>query len=194
MPTTVETFDAVSVKNTSQQFFATDGTQEDGTPIGCVGTVGGETEIKEIVKRCEGVETKKKTKPIKMNLTLSAHVKVEVLRKLFGLTNEGLKPGVYSYNANAKAEKFVLTADVVDDFEERTKLIAFPNCVSATGMKFNVENGADEVALTELEFTAYPDSKGKLYYEALVSELDDPSMADTWHTNFDTTLVETTVV
>ncbi|MFC0525776.1 phage tail protein [Pontibacillus salicampi] len=190
MATAVETFDAVSVKNTSIQFIDSDGTQQDGSPIGCVGTIGGETELKEIVKRCEGVEKKKKTKPIKMNLTLSAHVKQSVLRGIFGLSNQGMKPGIYKYSEDADAKDFILTADVIDEFEDVTKLIAFGNCTSATGLKFTVENGADELALMELEFTAYTDDKGNFMYEALIPELDDDTIKDTWHTQFNTSLVE----
>lgn len=190
MATVVETFDAVSVKNTSVQFEGKDGTKEPGEKFGCVGSISGETEMKELVKMCEGVEVRKRTKPLKMNLTLSAHVKVPIIRKVFGLSDANLKPGVYKYSKDAKGKEFTLTADVVDEFEDVTKLIAFPKSVSATGLKFTIENGADEVAELELEFTVYPDEKDNFYYEALTSELDDEIIAQSWHTEFDYSLVE----
>lgn len=192
MVTTVEEFDAVSIENASLQFME-NGAQQPGTKFGCLGTIEGETELKEIVKVCAGIEKGKVTKPIKMNLTLTGHVKVAAIRKLFGLSNEGLKPGIYRYSQNTKGKKFVLTADIIDEFQDVKKLIAFPNCVSSTGLKITVEAGADEVAQLELEVTAYPDSasvNGDFYYDAFVAELDDPSVADTWHTTFDYTLVE----
>ena len=52
-------------------------------------------------------------------------------------------------------------------------MVAFSNCTSTTGFKFKVENGADELAETELEFTALKDSNDDFYYEALVDEVDD---------------------
>lgn len=188
----VEDFDSVSIANASLQFFE-GGTQQPGLKFGCLGTIEGETELKEIIKVCAGMEKGKVTKPIKMNLTLTGHVKVAVIRKIFGLSNDGLKPGIYRYSQNTKGKKFVLTADIIDEFQDITKLIAFPNCVSATGLKITVEAGADEVAQLEIEVTAYPDAvsvNGDFYYDAFVQELDDPSIATTWHQTFDYTLVE----
>ncbi|EAG8839284.1 phage tail protein [Listeria monocytogenes] len=183
MATIIEEFDATRVTNVGTKF------SEDATSIafGCLGSIEGETELLELVKKCGGVETKKKTTPQKMSLTLNGHVKVPVLRDIFGLSNEGLKAGVYSYGADSLSKPFVLTADVLDEFEAQTKLIAFSNCVAATGLKITVENGADEVAEVELEFTAMIDDNRKCYYEAIISELDEAdkdAFVKQWHTNF----------
>lgn len=193
MATIIEQFDAVSIKNASMQFFEK-GQKQPGQKFGCLGTIEGETELKEIVKMCAGQEKGKVTKPIKMNLTLSGHAKVAVLRNLFGLKNEGLKPGVYKYSIDSKGKTFVLTADIVDEFTDVTKLIAFPNCVSATGLKITVEAGGDEVAEIELEITAYPDQENgeDFYYEVFVEELEDPVIAEQWHTEFNYDLVAAT--
>lgn len=187
MATVVETFDAVSVKNTSIQFHDDEG---ESTRIGCVGSISGETEMRELTKRCEGVEVRKRTRPEKMNLTLSGHVKVSVLRKVYGLSNDDLKEGIYKYSTDAKGQEFILTADVIDEFEDVTKLIAFPNCISATGLQFTIENGADEVAEVELEFTVYPNESNDFYYEALVPEMEDDEVQEEWHTDFSYELVE----
>lgn len=194
MPTIVETFDAVSIKNSSVQFFQSNGTKSPGVKFGSVGSIEGETTLKEIIKMCEGVEVKKKTRPEKIDLTISAHIPVAVVREFFGLKTDNLEPGVYAYSTNSKGKEFIYTADVIDEFEDVTKLIAFPKCVSATGFKFAVENGADEVAEMEVEITCYPDEQGNLYYEALVSEIDEFSgIAASWHTNFTYDLVSLTV-
>lgn len=182
-------FDSVSIINASIQFFK-GGTKQDGTKFGCVGQLESETEIIEIVKRCAGVEVKKVSKPQKANVTVSAHIPIDVFRNFFGLTNTGLKPGIYSYGTKSKGQNFVFTADVVDEFEEITKLIAFSNCSSATGLKFTIENGAEEVALLELEYTALPDDRQEIYYEALVPELDDDEVAKDWHKDFTPELIE----
>jgi hypothetical protein len=190
MATVVTEFDAVSIKNASVQFIEA-GVQTPGTSFGATGSIEGETESIIIEKKSAGLTTKSVTKPTKMNLTYSGHFPVAVLRKLFGLSNEGLKPGVYSYGQHSKGTNFVLTADVVDEFEDVTKLIAFPNVSNSTGLKIQaIENGAEEVAQVEFEFTALPDAKGQLYYEALEPEIDDQTVVTQWHTQFNPTLVE----
>lgn len=192
MATIIEEFDAVKITNVSIQFFE-NGLQKPGTKFGCVGKIEGETELTEYTKKCEGVEVKKITKPLKMNNTVSAHIPIKVARNLFGFSNKDLKAGVYSYGADSKGKRFVLTADVVDEFQDITKLVAFSNCVSATGFKLSIENGSDELAELEIEFTAMKDDNGQFYYEALVSELDDPKVEEQWHQVFTPTLVKDTV-
>jgi hypothetical protein len=189
MPTVIQEFDAVSIKNASVQFID-NGTQQPGTKFGCMGSIEGETEGIEIVKKCEGVEVKRKFKPNKMNLTVNAHIPVQVARDFFGLTNADLKPGVWAYGELSKGKQFVLTADVIDEFEDVVKLIAFPNCSNNTGFKISIENGADEVAMLELNFTALKDSLGNLYYESFIEELDDSTVAEQWHTQFTPDLVK----
>lgn len=193
MAVIVEEFDPVKITNASVQFFES-GTQQDGTPFGFIGTLEGETEIREFIKRVEGVEANKISKPEKMNLTVSGHIKVGVARDLFGLTDADLKPGVWAYGANSKGKQFVFTADVLDEFQDKKKLIAFSKCVSATGFAITIENGGDELAEMEIEFTAMQDTEGNFYYEAITDELDDATIADSWHTQFTPTLVKATVV
>lgn len=189
MPTTIiEEFDAVRITNASIQF-KEGGVQSPGEKFGCVGSIGGDTESKAIKKICEGIETKSKTIPQKMNLTISAHIPVAVARKYYGLTNDQLKPGVYSYGSDSLGSDFVFTADVIDEFEDVTKLIAFANCSNAGGYTLNIENGQEEVALLEMSVTALVDANKKFYYEAFVDELEDAAIATTWHTNFTPALV-----
>ncbi|KZE53398.1 phage tail protein [Rossellomorea marisflavi] len=191
MPTVVEQFAPVRITNASVQFYE-GGTQKTGEKFGSLGSVEGETTLKELIKTEEGQEVAKRTKPEKMDLTVSAHIRTSVIRKIFGISSNGLKPGIYKYGQSSKGVEFVFTADVIDEFEDVTKLIAFPKCVSATGFTFTIENGADEVALMEVQLTAYPDPTTEIYYEAFVSELEDSTVATKWHTQFDRSLVELT--
>jgi hypothetical protein len=193
MSTVIEQFDSIRITNSSVQFIEA-GTQQTGEKFGSLGSVEGETTLKELIKREEGVEVRKKSKPEKMDLTISAHIRVAVIRKLFGINSTGLKPGVYQYGQDSKGVEFVFTADVIDEFEDVTKLIAFPKCVSATGFKFTIENGGDEVALMEVQLTAYPDEMRQCMYESFVSELEDTTVVSQWHTQFNRTLVEATPV
>lgn len=188
MAKVITEFDAVSIKNASIQFIE-NGEQLEGVKFGCVGEIDGETEAREVVKMCAGVEVKKMIIPEKMNLSVSAHVPVEVARSIFGLSNEDLKPGVWAYGADSKGKDFIFTADVVDDFEDVVKLIAFANASNSAGFQIKVENGQDEVALLEMEYTALVDKNNKFYYEALVDELEDEAIAEEWHTKFTPELV-----
>ncbi|KAA0547574.1 phage tail protein [Bacillus sp. BGMRC 2118] len=190
MPTIITDFDAVSLKNVTAQF-KEGGTPSPGTSFGCAGSIEGETESIVIEKKCAGTTKKTITKPQKMTLTYNGHLPVQVLRDVFGLSNVGLKPGIYAYGQNSKPKEFVLTADVVDEFEDVTKLIAFPATASATGLKIQtIENGAEEVAQIELELTVVVDDLGNLYYEAIVPELEDSTVSTQWHTQFNRELVE----
>lgn len=189
MPTVVEQFDAVTIKNSSIQKIL-DGIKQAGTKFAAIGSIEGTTTLFERIKMEEGQEVKKRTKPQKMDLVFSAHVPVQVVRDVFGLSNKDLKPGVYAYATDSKGADFTLTADVIDEFEDITKLIAFPNCTTATGFQFTIENGASEVAELSITITAYPDENKKIYYEAIVDELEDTTIADQWHQQFDYSLVE----
>lgn len=192
MANTVTEFDSVTITNASVQFFD-GGTQQEGTKFGCLGDLEAETESTEIAKKCEGIEVKKITKPQKSEVKVTAHIPVQVARDYFGLTKEGLKPGVWAYGSMSKGKRFVFTADVIDEFEDITKMIAFANCANATGLKMKIENGADEVALLELEFTALPDQNRMIYYEAFIAEIDDDSVKEQWHKKFTPELVKATL-
>lgn len=183
MATEIKEFDAMRVKNVAFQY------EDSVEKFQCIGSIEGETELRTIVKKCEGVITKSKSIPIGHSLTLAGYVPVKVLRKTFGLSNDKLKAGIYSYGIDSKSEKFCLTADVIDDFEDIVKLVAFPKCISATGLKYNIDNEADETAYVELEFDVNPDEEGQFYYEAFVGEVDE-SIATAWHTTFSRELVE----
>ncbi|MED3396209.1 MULTISPECIES: phage tail protein [Bacillus cereus group] len=187
----IEEFDSVSIVNASIQF-KKKGVQEPGTPFGCVGTIEGEPEIKEIKKICGGATIKKKTKTTEIKITVAAHIPVKVARDYFGFDTTGLKPGIWAYGSESKGNDFVFTADVVDEFQDIVKLIAFPNCSNSTGFKFSIANGEEELAMMELEFTALPDELKKFYYEAFVEELADATVAQKWHTQFNSTLVKGT--
>lgn len=173
---TVVDFDVTRVTNVGIKF------QGDALAqiFGELGEIKGETTLATIVKKAEGVTVKSKSTPQSMSLTLSMHVKVDPYRKLFGLSNAGLKPGVYSYGSDSISLPFLLTADALDEFQQLTKKIAFPNCTSDTGLLLDVKNGDDTVAELELKFTAMVDNYNKCYYEARVDELEDATIANQW--------------
>lgn len=183
-------FDSWSIKNSSIQFIKS-GVKQPGAKFGSVGTISFEPETSTLQKKEGRVITKEKIITTKLNVSVSAHIPVDVARDFFGLSNEGLKPGIYSYGEGSLGKDFVWTADVMDDFEDVTKLIAFPKASNSAGLTLSIDATQEELALLELSFSAVADSAGQFYYEALVPELEDPTIADTWHTNFDRTLIAT---
>ncbi|HZK23811.1 MAG TPA: hypothetical protein VFC74_00285 [Oscillospiraceae bacterium] len=187
MVTEIKEFDAMKVSKVALQYIGDEAPAVES--FECLGSIGGETEMRTIVKRCGGAVRKSKSIPVSHTLTLSGHVPVKTLRSIYGLSNDELKAGVYSYGLDSKGLDFCLTADVVDEFEDVTKLVAFPNCSSLTGLKYTIDNDADEVAYVELEFDARPDDDKQFYYEAFVGEVD-AAIASGWHTAFTRELVE----
>ncbi len=185
---TITEFDSWSIVNSSIQFIKS-GTQQPGEKFGSVGTISFEPETSTLQKKEGRVVTKEKIVTTKLNVSVSAHIPVTVARDFFGLTNDGLKPGIYSYGEGSLGRDFVWTADVVDVFEEVTKLIAFPKASNSAGLTLSIDATQEELALLELTFSAVADSAGQFYYEALVPELEDPTIADKWHTAFNRTLI-----
>lgn len=184
MATEIKEFDAMRVRNVAFQYG-----DNKVDKFKCVGSIDGETEMRTIVKRCEGAIIKSRSTPISHSLTLAGYVPVNALRKTFGLSNDKLKSGVYSYGTDSKGANFCLTADVIDDFEDIVKLVAFPECVTSTGLTYSIDNDEDEVAYVELEFDVNPDSANQFYYEAFVAEVAE-EIKTQWHTNFKRELVE----
>lgn len=184
--TIVDTFDNVSIKKISFKFKG----QETAIPTDCNGQLNGETEMQTVEKKCGSTVVKSKAKPIGMTVTITAHVPVVVFREFYGLKHDDrLKPGIYSYGPDSVGTDFSLAAEVVDDFEENEKLLAFLSATSNTGLTFTIENGADEVAALELETKIMVDELGKFYHEAIVAELEE-DLTDQWMSKLSTEVIK----
>lgn len=186
--TVVDTFYPVEIANVSVKFE----TEKQSVSFGCTGTLSGETEMRTISAKCGSVPIKEVSKPLKMTGSITGHAKVSVIREIFGLSSKGLKSGIHSYGLDSKGKGFVLTADIVDEFENVTKIIAFPSVVSSTGFKFSIDKSNDEVAPIELEFTCIPDQYNQFYYEGFVDEMDDAELVAEWRNNFSVELTRPT--
>lgn len=160
--------------------------------MGCTGKLALETELREISKTCEGAVVQKWVKVVQANGTFTGHVRVDVLRKIFGLTNDNLKQGVYGYGETSVNGSGALTFMSTDVTREIEKLIGFPNISFTEGLKFELENGKEEIAEIELAFTAMLDDNKNVYYEAFVDELAEKDKEDIkakWFTEFNPELV-----
>lgn len=163
---------------------------EIATSFGCIGTLEGEADIATVEKKCEGAVVKTAKKVNKVDVTLTGHPFTKVLRNVVGLTNEGLKEGIYGYKVDVKSKKIVLTAKIMD-MEGKIKYIAFPNMDDVKGLTIKVDNDVTEIEMKDFEFSALKDSNNMCYYEALESELQDDEVKQKWLTNFTSDLVKT---
>ena len=152
----------------------------------CNGSIEVETETTTKSKTCGGQTVKEITKPTKMTITVSAHVPIEIFRRVYGIKHdEALKTGVYSYGRGSKGERFALSAELLDEFEDNTKLIAFLKTSVQDALKFTIDATEDEVSMMELTLTASQDGLGYWYHEALEADLapDEGLTKEVWMTN-----------
>lgn len=158
--------------------------------LGCTGSLGMDPDIRTITKKCEGVVQEEVTITNFYNVVVSGHMTIGVLRDIFGLSNEGLKPGVYAIGNKFKGKKGIFTWEAQDLYGTDKKLMAYPNMAVVSGFAFSHENGADEIAEIEITFKAMADTLGNFYYEAYESELTDEQVKTGWAETFTQTLVE----
>ena len=167
--------------------------EEEGQRFGCIGTLSHEPETSTIVKKCEGIEKASVTRTTKLTVTISAHVSVEILKKIYGLSNEGLAEGVYGLNSKSTAIPMLFTAAVTDVFTNKRKLIVYPRLVLTSGFAKEIDNSAEEIAESELTFDAYMDDNEQFYYEAMEDEVS-ADIKQKWLTQFTPDLVKAEAV
>lgn len=151
--------------------------------LGCTGELEVESEIKTIVKKCEGVDKEKRAKVVGQKLKFVGHIERDVLNKIFGIDTTGFKPGVYTYGDSSLGKVGCLTFSAYDLMETDEELLAWPKAAVTSGLTLSIKNGEEEVAEIELEFSITADEMGKFMYRGFRSELGQ--LADTWHSKFD---------
>lgn len=162
--------------------------EETAIGFGPMGTLDGESDISTVEKKAEGRTLKVKKRVNKMNVTMTGHATVPVKRNIYGLSNEGLKEGVYAYGTDIAIPSIVFTA-IILDMEGNKKYMAFPKMEDVKGLNIKIDNDVTEIEMNEFEFTALADSNKKFYYEAYEDELDEETKA-AWLTNFTPELVK----
>jgi hypothetical protein len=156
----------------------------------CIGSAEEEMEVKVITKSCRGVVAKEIVKPTgRGTVKITAHVPRAIYLAMFGMELDSLIEGVKGYGRNSVHKNFSMVAHVTDE-DGAEKLVAYPNCVVKTGKTSKIENGAEEVAQIELEVSVSPDEFGQGMYEALVEDLTDDTVANTWMTAFTPALTQ----
>lgn len=158
--------------------------------VNCVGSVEEEMESKTVTKSCRGVVVKSISRGTGSGtLKITAHVPWEIYTEAYGMKLDTLLTGVKAYGRNSRHKGFGLVMHITDE-DGNEKLKAYPNCAMSTGVTRKIENGAEEVAELELEIAVMPDEYGNGVYEALVSEVTDNAVKETWMTAFEPALVQ----
>lgn len=165
--------------------------QGEAQSANCVGSCEEEMESKTVTKSCRGVVIKERTRGTgKGTLKLSWHIPWAIYTKFFGMDREDLIDGVKGYGKDSVHKEFLVTMHITDE-DGVEKLKAYPKCrVASTGPVRKIENGAEEVAEFETEISVTPDEYGYGLYEALVTELKDESVKETWMKSFTPALVQ----
>lgn len=158
--------------------------------LGCTGKIEISSEYKTIVKNCEGVEEKSVKKITKLTGNISVHMPLAIARLVFGLSNKGLKSGVYGLSDTSSVPNMCLTSKAVDLFTDEEKYICLPNISITSGFAKVIDNTAEEIAEVSLEFNGYKDSNKEFYYEACASEIDAETIGNKWLENFTPELVK----
>ncbi len=159
--------------------------EETSKKLGCTGELELETEIKTIVKKCEGVDAQKRSTVVGQKLKFVGHIERDVLNSIFGIDTKGFKPGVYAYGKDSLGKVGCLTFSAYDLMETDEELLAWPKATVGSGLSLSIKNGEEEVAEIELDFSITADEAGMFMYRGFKSELGN--VADTWHTKFDAT-------
>lgn len=140
------------------------------THADCVGTFEEEAETLTVTKNCRGKVSKKRTTGTGSGtLTISAHWPQALLVKLYDMEREELVAGVAAYGSDSRHKEATLVAKVLDE-DGVVKYLAYPK-VNANTLARSIENGGEEVAEREIEFSYMPDENGFGVYEACEADL-----------------------
>lgn len=153
-----------------------------------IGKLEEESEVRKLIKKGRGVTIKNRTWGTGAGtLKLTAHMPYALYIKLHGMDAEDLADGVSAYGRDSRHPAATVTGDVFDE-DDVEKFKAWPSCVVSTGPARSIENGAEEVAETELEIGFSPDETGRGMYEALAAGLSD-AIKTGWMESFTPDLV-----
>ena len=170
------------------------GLEEDTfTHADCVGTFEEEAETLTVTKNCRGKVAKKRTTGTGSGtLTISAHWPQALLVKLYDMERDDLVEGVAAYGNDSRHKEATMVCKVLDE-DGNVKYMAYPK-VNANTLAREIENGGEEVAEKEIEFSYMPDEYGYGVYECCEADLgtDTKSLKTKWMTDWTPDLVQKT--
>ena len=162
------------------------------THADCVGTFEDEAETLTVTKNCRGKVAKKRTTGTGSGtITISAHWPQALIVKIYDMARDELVDGVAAYGRDNRHPEATLVAKVLDE-DGVVKYLAYP-CVNANTFARSIENGGEEVAEKEIEFSYMPDENGYGFYEAVENDLgeDANQLKTKWMTAWTPELMKT---
>lgn len=153
------------------------------THADCVGTWEDEGETLTVTKNCRGKVAKRRTTGTGSGtVTASAHWPAVLIAKMFDMMREDLVAGVQAYGSDNRHAEFTCVCKVLDE-DGNVCYLAYPKMVANTNA-MSIENGSEEVAEKEIEFSYMPDEYGYGVYKALESDLgtDTNQLKTKWMT------------
>lgn len=163
------------------------------TSADCVGSLEVEFDTKTVTKKCRGVVADERTSGAGTGtMNYSGHFPYAPYVKIFDMVKDTLKTGIRSYGRNSVHKEFSIVAHALNEKDEEMYL-AYPRCKIVNGPNYSVENGAEEVAETELEIRLLPDEYNTCHYEMFADELEseNATFATTWMTAFTSEMAQT---
>lgn len=159
--------------------------EEEGTftHSDCVGTWEDEAETLTVTKNCRGKVAKRRTTGTGSGtVTASAHWPEVLLAKMFDMVRDDLVAGVQGYGQDNRHKELTVVGKVLDE-DGNVAYIAYPKIVPNTNAR-SIENGAEEVAEKEIEFSYMPDENGYGFYKVLEKDLgtDTNQLKTKWMT------------
>lgn len=155
-----------------------------------LGTAEETMEVRTVTKQKRNMPWKTRTKATGSGeVKVTAHVREDVLKNMFGMYVEGYRDGVTVYGSNSTHKQFCMT-ELVTDEDGNRKLKAYPNCTVKEGLSRKVETNAEEIAEIEMTISVDPDEDGNGLYEIIVTDATEEGIVDLWLRDFNTDLVK----
>lgn len=169
--------------------------EEDGEAVimDTLGTAEETMEVRTVTKQKRNMPWKTRTKPTGSGeVKVTAHVREDVLKNMFGMFVTGYKDGVTVYGSNSAHNQFCMT-ELVTDEDGNKKLKAYPCCTVKEGLSRKVETNSEEIAEVEMTISVDPDADGNGLYEIVMTDATEDGLIDAWMKDFNTDLVKETV-
>lgn len=162
----------------------------EATIMDTLGTAEETMEVRTVTKQKRNMPWKTRTKATGAGeVKISAHVREDVFKNMFGMYVEGYKDGVTVYGSGSTHKQFCMT-ELVTDEDGNQKLKAYPVCTVKEGLSRKVETNSEEIAEVEMTISVDPDPEGVGLYEIVVTEATETDLVDLWMKDFGLELVK----
>lgn len=150
--------------------------------LSCIASCKVTKSVKPCIRKCRGVEVKRKNRVIGMNMEMAVHMPRDIYNDINGKNSDLLKDNINGTGLRNQFKTFSLTQEILNE-DDIPLFKAYPNCVLEEAIEENIDNSADEVSEITCKIKVYPDEHGFFEYEAFKADLDEQAQKD-WMTKF----------